>query len=158
MDYSTWVIYNRETGLYWSNEDGWQEAISQTRFSGEEKGSFPHIPLGGEWNQCLGEVSANGITLCFVELGEGFSGDYNPDDPEDEELLRVDVWDREDKYANGDTSYSYCTMCRANLTEAERRAILIRWLVIILNAGRDYIKHTVERLTWEENTHKEGGE
>jgi hypothetical protein len=37
----------------------------------------------------------------WVELGEGWSGDYNPNDPEDEELLRFDVY-------TSDTNYCTC--------------------------------------------------
>jgi len=33
----------------------------------------------------------NNIMVEWVELGEGLSGDYNPDDPKDIELLRFDI-------------------------------------------------------------------
>jgi len=32
------------------------------------------------------------VIIEWVELGEGWSGDYNSDDPEDEELLRFDAY------------------------------------------------------------------
>lgn len=82
------------------------------------------------------------FALEFVELGEGMSGDFNPDDPDDVELLRVDV------YRNGEQVDSYCTMCRVGLSEVERQAILDRWVVHLTHA--DW-KAVIQRLTWEEN-------
>jgi len=88
------------------------------------------------------EVTKDGITLRFVELGEGSEGDYNPDDPEDAELLRVDV------LFDGEEVDSYCTLCRASLTYEERMTVLGRWMQLI---GRSHWKPIIQRLTWEVN-------
>jgi len=37
------------------------------------------------------EMIRDNIMVEWVELGEGLCGDYNPDDPDDIELLRFDV-------------------------------------------------------------------
>lgn len=46
--------------------------------------------------------------LEWVDLGEGWNGDYNPDDPNDRPLLRADL------YGDGEMldSGSYCTGIR----------------------------------------------
>ena len=100
------------------------------------------------------EVTDGVFTLRFVELGEGYSGDYNPDDPDDEELLRVDIFinDYEDNPYPDEAVDSYCTLCGANLTYEERMAVLERW---ICHMNHSSWKHTIQRLTWEENFHGE---
>jgi hypothetical protein len=51
----------------------------------------------------------NNVLVEWVDLGEGWSGDYDPDDPDDDALLRFDV----SKVINGETEEvpdaSYCT-------------------------------------------------
>lgn len=32
------------------------------------------------------------VIVYLVDIGEGYGGDYNPDDPEDAQLLRIDVY------------------------------------------------------------------
>ena len=46
------VIYNADSGLYWSNEIGWVDAKSATVFSEIEAMSFKHLPgNGSRWKQ-----------------------------------------------------------------------------------------------------------
>jgi len=62
-------------------------------------------------NSTYGEELCRGtIKVEWVDLGEGWSGDYNPDDPEDESLLRFDVseWDNELGWIEISDA-SYCT-------------------------------------------------
>lgn len=63
------------------------------------------------------------VTLTWI--GEGYSGDYDPDDPKDEKLLRFDVYRRVYPW-NDDTPVweavdcgSYCTMLPADTSEAK---------------------------------------
>lgn len=58
------------------------------------------------------------IEYVFVELGEGYSGDYDPADPGDRELLRLDVLD------NGEEIESFCTALPVALTPDERQRAL----------------------------------
>ena len=53
------------------------------------------------------------IRVEFVTLGEGYYGDYNPDNPDDEELIRFDVYAKglegfENEWEMVDDA-SYCT-------------------------------------------------
>lgn len=46
----TSLIYNNNMGLFWSNEDGWVDPQSATRFSEEERLSISYLPgVGSEW-------------------------------------------------------------------------------------------------------------
>lgn len=51
------------------------------------------------------------LRIEMVNIGEGYNGDYNPNDPEDCELLRVDVYYKKDDEGSwlNETAYSYCT-------------------------------------------------
>ena len=47
---TSFLIYNNNAGLFWSNEDGWVDPGSATRFSADERLSTPHLPgVGSEW-------------------------------------------------------------------------------------------------------------
>jgi len=39
-------------------------------------------------------ISGDKFKVCFSNLGEGHHGDYNPNDPDDEQLLRIDIWEK----------------------------------------------------------------
>lgn len=46
----TYLIYNNNMGLFWSNEDGWVDPLSATRFSADERLAFFALPgVGSEW-------------------------------------------------------------------------------------------------------------
>lgn len=71
------------------------------------------------------------VRIEWVELGEGWSGDWNPDDPNDEELLRFDVsWldDNGEWVDPGDVSY--CTRFPASATNVQRT----KGLEMLMNA------------------------
>jgi len=54
----------------------------------------------------------------LVELGEGYQGEYDPTDPDDVELLRLDVT------LDGEEIESLCTTMPVSLDPAQRRAFL----------------------------------
>lgn len=91
-------------------------------------------------------IKEGSIEVEWVALGEGWDGDYNPDDPEDTELLRFDV------YKDGEMveDASYCTQVPADTPEPEQR----RLLKIIMDEvrspleGDNSIKKLCERLSW----------
>ena len=60
---------------------------------------------------CVSEFSYvnHGLRVDFVDIGEGLCGDYNPADPEDEPLLRFDVYKKEDGEWVAVNDGSYCT-------------------------------------------------
>lgn len=86
-----------------------------------------------------------------VELeyeGEGYNGEYDPEDPDDEPLLRFAVYRRKNaraKWAYMDDS-SYCTCLPATISDNEAQ----RALQIIMQevSGKDSIKRICERLSW----------
>lgn len=55
-------------------------------------------------------VCGRTVRVDWVNLGEGYNGDYNPNDPEDQKLLRFDVykWDDDDWRLIEDASYCTC--------------------------------------------------
>ena len=102
------------------------------------------------------------LRVDWINLGEGYSGDYNEDDPDDENLLRFDVYAAADPDPNNELDdgwvmvedASYCTQVPASTDpeELERllRAIFDRYDDVI----DDYIKHGTsvkklgEELSW----------
>ena len=94
------------------------------------------------------------LMVAFENLHEGYNGDYNPDDPEDEELVRFSV------YANyGDDDWqevddaSYCTTIPINnpfeLLEEKIKVIFKEYKNVeshILDYGS--VKKLGEMLSW----------
>lgn len=44
-----WLLYNRDEKLYWSDDIGWGDKTSATRFSEAEKNTYVMVPLGSQW-------------------------------------------------------------------------------------------------------------
>jgi hypothetical protein len=85
----------------------------------------------------------------LYESGEGYYGVYNPSNPDDEELLRFDIYKKEEGNWIEVDDASYCTLLPAK-AKAEQ---LIKPLYIIFkeyrNADLDYsVKKLGERLSW----------
>jgi hypothetical protein len=103
----------------------------------------------------------------WVDLGEGLSGDYDPNDPNDVAMLRFDVLELQQVHEHehtddgvidhnfGRTTYhewvamddaSYCTQMPADTSDD----ILRRGATMIMNAtyGKDNIKKICEGLSW----------
>ena len=74
----------------------------------------------------------------WYNAGEGLCGDFNPEDPEDENLLRFDVYckytDSEDWVPVDDASY--CTQVSADTSKNR----LVELLTIIFNRYEDVIR------------------
>ena len=97
------------------------------------------------------ELIRGNVKVEWVELGEGYDGDYSPIDPEDRELLRFDVSRRT---ANGEweavEDASYCTLTPADTPEDVQRALLALLMDEVydpVEAGQS-IKKLCERLSW----------
>lgn len=91
------------------------------------------------------------VRVEWVELGEGWNGDYYPDDPNDEELLRFDVsWLDDDGEWVDPGDASYCTRFPASATKEQRE----KGLEILMNNVYDplmsgySIKKLCEGLSW----------
>lgn len=96
----------------------------------------------------------------WVELGEGRSGDYNPDDPCDVELLRFDTFFRpqpgqdaqDDPDEDGWVTChdgSYCTLVPVSTPPDVRQVLLIELMAAMHEAiGQDRVKKIAERCSW----------
>jgi len=90
------------------------------------------------------------IKVEWVELGEGIDGDYDPDDPDDAELLRFEVSRFEgDEWVPIDDA-SYCTQVPVSATPEQRA----KGLQMIMDEIYEFaseghsIKKLCERLSW----------
>jgi hypothetical protein len=90
------------------------------------------------------------VKVEWSELGEGLCGDYNPDDPDDIELLRFDV----SELINGEWEMvddaSYCTQMPVSTTPKQRQDSL-KWIMSEVYdgiMGGYSIKKICEFLSW----------
>ncbi len=93
------------------------------------------------------------VRVDWYNAGEGWNGDFNPNDPEDTNLLRFDVYvkNTDNKWETVEDA-SYCTQVPANTSED----ILEQKLRIIFDNYRDAIteysicslKELGEKLSW----------
>jgi len=90
----------------------------------------------------IASLSKGNYTATLEYIGEGWSGDYNPEDLFDQELLRFYVYEDD----NDLEDCSYCTQIPAD-TE---KTILLKILSIILNAAmtEENRKKRMEELSW----------
>lgn len=92
------------------------------------------------------------IRVEWVELGEGRSGDYNPEDPDDIELLRFDVYVRSGGEWIVPDDSSYCTQAPVSATKEQRKALLVLLMDELYDAATQWpdssIKKLCEKLSW----------
>ena len=90
------------------------------------------------------------VKVEWSELGEGIDGDYNPDDPEDVELLRFDVSRKAGDNWEAIDDASYCTQVPVSATPEQRAEGLQLIMDEIYEwASQGYsIKKLCERLSW----------
>ena len=92
------------------------------------------------------ELTANGVTVELDDIGEGLSGDYNPDDKDDVPLLRFTVLKDNEPVDDA----SYCTQVPTNVTITEATKILgaiMNEVTEPLAQGYS-IKKMCERISW----------
>jgi hypothetical protein len=102
------------------------------------------------------ELTAGDVKVVWEAIGEGVSGEYDPDDPQDVELLRFSVYRKGIDSTNPWNDWievddaSYCTQVPVD-TPVETLTVL---LARIFNEVYDYvqagesIKKICERLSW----------
>ncbi len=95
-----------------------------------------------------GQVLIRGnLRIDWDELGEGWNGDWDPDDPDDVELLRFSVYRLEGgEWVEADDA-SYCTQVPV-ATAAGVRQRLLEGLMDEIDGARGSIKKLCERLSW----------
>lgn len=69
------------------------------------------------------------VRVAWICLGEGYNGDYDPKNPEDELLLRFDVAVKDDSIGDFVTTESRCTCFAASASAKDKEAAL----AILLN-------------------------
>ena len=90
-----------------------------------------------------------------IWLGEGFDGDYNSEDDEDEPLMRFDVFDKDaEEGTDARNPWSFCTMVKAANKEACQR--FIERVLDVMQQNR-YPKRELEWLTWWNGESEEPG-
>ena len=86
------------------------------------------------------------------DCGEGWNGDYCPDDSDDEPLLRFDVyrWDISDNQYVPVSNGSYCTRLPATIESSMANAALAQLMNEFRDAVRSgsSIKKCAERMSW----------
>lgn len=101
-------------------------------------------------------LEKDNVRVEWTELGEGLCGEYNPDDPEDIELLRFDVFEKVSIPGTDENDWqmvddaSYCTQVPVSATQEERSKLLeiiMDWVYEPVMNERS-IKKICERLSW----------
>lgn len=90
------------------------------------------------------------VVIEWVELEEGYSGDYNPDDPDDKELLRFDAYIKDHEWEDDYPTYSYCTLFPVSATPEQRQAgleYLMEHLYPFMSKG-EWCRQEAEKLSW----------
>ena len=83
--------------------------------------------------------------VSWVNLDEGYNGDYDPEDEEDENLLRFDVEVlTKDEW---ESKCSYCTFVPANSEESVLQEKLRKIMDAIKSVPKSRIKKVCEKLT-----------
>ena len=105
------------------------------------------------------ELIKDNVKVCWANIGEGYEGDYDEDDPEDENLLRYDVYvydtyneDCEEGYWRAIDDASYCTYVSAdtdNETLMKLLNVLMRNFYDVLHDDINAsVKKLAERMSW----------
>ncbi len=90
------------------------------------------------------------IKVEWAKLGEGIDGDYNPDDPDDVELLRFDVSRKTKGHWEAIDDASYCTQIPVSATPEQRQSGL-EWIMAEVYEPASQgasIKKICELLSW----------
>ena len=92
------------------------------------------------------ELTINNVSVELEDIGEGLSGDYDPNDKDDIPLLRFTVW--KDHVQVDDASY--CTQVPTDLTPTEATNVLATIMNEVAEPlAQGYsIKKMCERLSW----------
>jgi hypothetical protein len=96
------------------------------------------------------ELIKDSVKVAWVRLGEGMSGNYDPNDPKDVELLRFDVSVLVGGEWTDPGSASYCTWFPAKSTVEEQGIALAHILgEVYEQASQGHsIKKLCEKLSW----------
>ena len=96
------------------------------------------------------ELVEDGVKVEFENIGAGCCGDYNPDDPDDVNLLRFYVSKLENGKWEGVEDASYCTLLPAQTRKVVLQKALRRIMEDVGDAVRSdsLAKRVCEELSW----------
>jgi hypothetical protein len=99
------------------------------------------------------ELIKDRVMVTLEWIGEGWSGDYQEDDPDDDPLLRFTVYEQYESGRGWDQvdDASYCTSLIADqLTPADKNLVLEYLMSQVYDQVRDgkSIKRLCENLSW----------
>ena len=98
------------------------------------------------------ELVKDNVKVIWENIGEGWNGDYDEDDPDDENLLRFTVYVNDNKEWIEVDDSSYCTRVSANTDNEELMALLHILMEEFYDALHDNIYTSVkklgERMSW----------
>lgn len=95
------------------------------------------------------ELTRDTVSIAWAELGEGMSGDYNEEDPNDVELLRFDIYRLVDGEWEAVDNGSYCTLMPVD-TPADIQYKALEFLMDRLHDAvvNDTHKKIAEAMSW----------
>lgn len=98
------------------------------------------------------ELIRKNVKVEWVELGEGWNGDYDPKNPEDEKLLRFDVYVFVDREWEMKDDASYCTRFPVKATDEQKQKgpqlILDEFYDALSSDIACSVKKLGERMSW----------
>ena len=96
------------------------------------------------------ELIRKNIKVEWVDLSEGYFGDWDPDDPEDQSLLRFDISRLENNEWTEIFDASYCTLFPADSSNQLKSKALKHIMNYIYSNASDgqSIKRDCEKLSW----------
>jgi len=95
------------------------------------------------------ELVKGDLKVMWSDIGEGWDGDYNPDNPDDVELLRFDVMElAEDGVWESVDNGSYCTAMPVGSSEKMLKTGLELILEAVECNRETGVKRVLEELSW----------
>lgn len=98
----------------------------------------------------LPSIIRNNVKIDWVNLGEGNDGDFDPENPEDENLLRFDVSRTSKDGWEAIDDGSYCTMVPATANTDQLKYLLAHFMDVIYDdvSAHGKAKRLCESLSW----------
>lgn len=98
----------------------------------------------------LPSIIRENVRIDWVNLNEGYDGDYDPENPEDKNLLRFDVFHHDGKDWYGIEDGSYCTQVHAGATKEKLVEHLKQFMDIVYDdvSKHGKAKRLCEQLSW----------
>lgn len=97
------------------------------------------------------EASTDRVRIEFEHIGEGWNGDHDVDDPDDEPLLRLTITDlktKDSEFPGDNVQHSYCTAINSDKVNREALQAFANELAAEFTAGVKSWKRRCQELSW----------